>query len=109
MATLGPSTDSLEKVISLIEAGVNVARLNMSHGDHPDHMRRLKLVREASDKIGRPVGVFADLQGPKIRLTRFENDFAILVPGQTFTITIEDVQRGADPELAAALGAIAAR
>jgi len=91
VATLGPSTDSLEKVISLIEAGVNVARLNMSHGDHPDHMRRLKLVREASDKIGRPVGVFADLQGPKIRLTRFENDFAILVPGQTFTITIEDV------------------
>ena len=91
VATLGPSTDSLERVIGLIEAGVNVARLNMSHGDHKDHIRRLKLVRDASHEVGRPVGVFADLQGPKIRLTRFENDFAILVPGEQFVITTDDV------------------
>lgn len=63
VATLGPSTDSLEKVIGLMEAGINVARLNMSHGDHLEHMRRLKLVRDASHEVGRPVGVFADLQG----------------------------------------------
>ena len=91
VATLGPSTDSLERVIGLIEAGVNVARLNMSHGDHKEHMRRLKLVRDASYEVGRPVGVFADLQGPKIRLTKFENDFAILLPGQRFVITTDDV------------------
>ncbi|MCB0891949.1 MAG: pyruvate kinase, partial [Propionibacteriaceae bacterium] len=91
VATLGPSTDSLERVIGLIEAGVNVARLNMSHGDHKEHIRRLKLVRDASHEVGRPVGVFADLQGPKIRLTRFENDFAILVPGEQFVITTDDV------------------
>ena len=91
MATLGPATDSLEKVIGLMEAGINVARLNMSHGDHLEHMRRLKLVRDASYEVGRPVGVFADLQGPKIRLTRFENDFAILEQGQLFTITTDDV------------------
>ncbi|MFT4225529.1 pyruvate kinase [Micropruina sp.] len=91
VATLGPSTDSLEKVIGLMEAGINVARLNMSHGDHLEHMRRLKLVRDASHEVGRPVGVFADLQGPKIRLTRFENDFAILEAGQRFVITTDDV------------------
>ena len=75
---------------------MNVVRLNMSHGDHEQHMRRLKLVRDASQEIGRPVGVFADLQGPKIRLTRFENDFAILVTGQTFTITTDDVLGNAE-------------
>ncbi len=91
MATLGPATDSLEKVIGLMEAGINVARLNMSHGDHVEHMRRLKLVRDASYEVGRPVGVFADLQGPKIRLTRFENDFAILETGQRFVITTDEV------------------
>ena len=96
MATLGPSTDSLDKVIGLMEAGINVARLNMSHGDHLQHMRRLKLVRDASHEVGRPVGVFADLQGPKIRLTRFENDFAILEPGQRFVITTEDVMGTAE-------------
>ncbi|HMR21162.1 MAG TPA: pyruvate kinase [Micropruina sp.] len=96
VATLGPSTDSLDKVIGLMEAGINVARLNMSHGDHLQHMRRLKLVRDASHEVGRPVGVFADLQGPKIRLTRFENDFAILEPGQRFVITTEDVMGTAE-------------
>ncbi|MCW3157154.1 pyruvate kinase [Micropruina sonneratiae] len=91
VATLGPSTDTLEKVKGLLDAGVNVVRLNMSHGDHQEHMRRLQLVRDASHDVGRPVGVFADLQGPKIRLQRFENDFAVLEPGQTFIITTDDV------------------
>jgi len=91
VATLGPSTDTLEKVIGLLEAGVNVARLNMSHGDHKQHMRRLKLVRDASHQFGRPVGVFADLQGPKIRLTTFENDSAILEAGARFVITTDTV------------------
>ena len=96
MATLGPATDSPERVKALLEAGVNVVRLNMSHGDHEQHMRRLKLVRDASHEIGRPVGVFADLQGPKIRLTKFENDFAILVAGQRFTITTDEVLGNAE-------------
>ena len=91
MATLGPSTDTAEQIRGLIDAGVNVVRINMSHGTHPEHLRRLKRVRDASNEAGRPIGVFADLQGPKIRLTLFENDFAILVPGQTFSITTDDV------------------
>ncbi len=91
MATLGPSTETEEQIQGLIDAGVNVVRLNMSHGNHLEHQRRLKLVRDLSNKAGRPIGVFADLQGPKIRLTLFENDFAILETGQTFVITTDDV------------------
>jgi pyruvate kinase len=91
VCTLGPACDTLDKVIELIDAGMNVARLNMSHGDHLQHMRRLKLVRDAAHQAGRPVGVFADLQGPKIRLAKFENDSAILVNGARFTITTDDI------------------
>ncbi|MFZ1412368.1 MAG: pyruvate kinase [Micropruina sp.] len=91
VCTMGPSCDTLEKVIELVNAGMNVARLNMSHGDHVEHMRRLNLVRDAAHAAGRPVGVFADLQGPKIRLGKFENDSAILVPGRRFIITTETV------------------
>ncbi|MBK8447863.1 MAG: pyruvate kinase [Micropruina sp.] len=91
VATLGPSTETEEQIQGLIDAGVNVVRLNMSHGNHLEHQRRLKLVRDLSNKAGRPIGVFADLQGPKIRLTLFENDFAILETGQTFVITTDDV------------------
>ncbi len=91
VCTLGPAVDSLDKVLELVHAGMNVARLNMSHGDHTDHMKRLGFVRDAARIAGRPVGVFADLQGPKIRLGRFAEGSAILEPGATFTITIEDV------------------
>ena len=91
MCTLGPGVDSQEKVLELIYAGMNVARLNMSHGDHTDHMRRLGYVRDASRIAKRPIGVFADLQGPKIRLGRFEEGSAVLEPGARFVITTEDV------------------
>lgn len=70
---------------------MNVARLNMSHGDYPDHATRLAWVRAAAAAVGRPIGVFADLQGPKIRLGRFGGGPVDLVPGNRFTITIEDV------------------
>ena len=96
VATLGPSTNTLERVIGLLNAGVNVVRLNMSHGDHTEHMRRLQLVREASAAVGRPVGVFADLQGPKIRLTTFAEGEAVLTPGQTFTITTDEIEGTAE-------------
>jgi len=91
VCTLGPATDSLDKVMELVEAGMNVARLNMSHGDHDDHLRRLNYVRQAAEAAGRPVGVCADLQGPKIRLGRFQNGSEIIEPGDRFVITVEDV------------------
>ncbi len=91
VCTLGPATDSLERVIELVEAGMNVARLNMSHGDHETHLRRLNNVRQAAQAAGRPIGVFADLQGPKIRLGKFPDGPQDLEVGDRFTITTDDV------------------
>ena len=91
VCTLGPATDSYESVMELVEAGMNVARLNMSHGDHETHLRRLNNVRQAAQAAGRPIGVFADLQGPKIRLGNFENGSEMIEAGDRFTITTQDV------------------
>lgn len=92
VCTLGPSAQSPERLREIIEAGMDVARLNMSHGDYPEHERRLNAVRDAAWSVGKTVGVFADLQGPKIRLGRFAEDKVTLAYGQTFTITTEDIQ-----------------
>ncbi|GAA1718930.1 pyruvate kinase [Propioniferax innocua] len=92
VCTLGPATNDLDKIVGLVQAGMNVARLNMSHGDHAEHDRRLQLVRQAAEKVGRPVGVLADLQGPKIRLGKFAEGKVTLGYGDRFTITTEDVE-----------------
>ena len=91
VCTLGPATDSFEQLKALIEAGMNVARLNMSHGVHADHEERYRNVRAASEATGRAVGVLADLQGPKIRLATFADGPVTVENGDTFTITTEDV------------------
>lgn len=91
VSTLGPVTDSLERVRELVAAGVDVFRLNMSHGDHSDHERRLGFIRQAALEAGRTIGCFADLQGPKIRLGVFENGPHYLNEGDTFTITVRDI------------------
>jgi pyruvate kinase len=89
ICTLGPATNSPERVRALVEAGMDVARLNFSHGNHEEHAALYAAVRRASDDTGRAVGVMADLQGPKIRLGRFEGGAAVLVPGSIFTLTTE--------------------
>ena len=89
VCTLGPASRSPERVRALVEAGMDVARLNFSHGTHEDHASLYAAVRRASDETGHAVGVMADLQGPKIRLGRFEGGAAVLVPGSTFTVTTE--------------------
>lgn len=86
IATLGPSTDKPGVLEKMIAAGLDVARLNFSHGKPADHARRLQMVREASAKMGRDVGVFADLQGPKIRIDKFANGPIELEDGQKFTL-----------------------
>lgn len=91
VVTLGPATDSPDVMRSLIEAGMNVARLNMSHGSHAEHLKRLELVRNAADELGRGIAVFADLQGPKIRVGTFADGPVHLENGAVFTITAEDV------------------
>ncbi|MFJ6573006.1 pyruvate kinase [Streptomyces sp. NPDC091292] len=91
VCTLGPAVDSYEQLKTLIEAGMNVARFNMSHGSHEEHKARYERVRKASADTGRPVGVLADLQGPKIRLETFAEGPVELERGDEFVITTEDV------------------
>jgi pyruvate kinase len=91
VCTLGPATATLEKIRELVDAGMNVARLNLSHGSYADHEAVYKMVRQASDESGHAVGVLVDLQGPKIRLGRFASGPVTLVRGDTFTITTRPV------------------
>jgi pyruvate kinase len=91
VCTLGPATSTPESILALVEAGMDVARLNLSHGDYADHEKVYRLVREASDATGHGVGVLVDLQGPKIRLGRLASGPVDLEQGQEFTITTRDV------------------
>jgi pyruvate kinase len=91
IATLGPATESYEAVLGLVAAGVDVVRLNLSHGDHSVHEQSYANVRRAAEETGRAVGILVDLQGPKIRLGRFADGPHVLAPGDVLTITTEDV------------------
>lgn len=91
VCTMGPAVESHEKAAELIAAGMNVARLNLSHGGYEEHQNRLNLIRKAAADAGRPVAILVDLQGPKIRLGRFENGPHELKRGDTFTITTEEI------------------
>src|SRR5580698_3589028 len=91
VCTLGPATSTQERINALITAGLDVARLNLSHGSHADHLNSYRLVRAGSDAIGRSVGVLADLQGPKIRLGEFPGGPVLLTAGDEFTITTDNI------------------
>jgi pyruvate kinase len=91
VCTLGPAVESPEKVRELIAAGMNMARLNLSHGSYEEHQGRLDRVRAAAKESGKAIAVLVDLQGPKIRLARFENGPHELARGDIFTITTDDV------------------
>ncbi len=88
---MGPAVDSLEKVRELIAAGMNMARLNLSHGTYDEHKNRLDEVRLAAKEAGRPIAILVDLQGPKIRLGRFVAGSHELERGDIFTITTDEV------------------
>ncbi|MEH3088890.1 MAG: pyruvate kinase [Microbacterium arborescens] len=91
VATLGPATASYEMVRAIIDAGVDVTRFNLSHGDYSEHEVRWANVRKAADDAGRPVAILVDLQGPKIRLGKFENGPHQLAVGDIFKITTDDI------------------
>ena len=92
VCTLGPASDSAEMIVRLMRAGMDVARLNFSHGTHEDHARTIKRVREASARLSRPIGILADLQGPKIRTGPLKDKQPVpLKEGQRFTITIQPI------------------
>ncbi|MFC8528584.1 pyruvate kinase [Nocardia sp. NPDC057227] len=91
VCTLGPATASEDRIRELVESGMDVARLNFSHGEHADHAENYKKVRLASDHAGRAVGILADLQGPKIRLGRFTEGRTTWATGEEVRITVDEV------------------
>jgi pyruvate kinase len=91
VCTLGPATSSPEQITALVEAGMDVARLNFSHGAHADHATAYRRVREASDATGHAVAILADLQGPKIRLGTFADGPVMWETGSQVCVTVEDV------------------
>src|SRR6478735_1672224 len=91
VCTLGPATASLEAIRGLVAAGMDVARLNLSHGEYRNHETVYRNVRQAADEVGRGVGILVDLQGPKIRLGLFAGGPVLLSAGDEFVITTDDV------------------
>ncbi|MES9902727.1 MAG: pyruvate kinase [Sedimenticola sp.] len=86
LATLGPATDDPKVLDAIIDAGVDAIRLNLSHGCHDDHRKRVESVRDRARASGRQIGILVDLQGPKIRIGRFENGSVKLVEGERFIL-----------------------
>ncbi|HET6665350.1 MAG TPA: pyruvate kinase, partial [Acidimicrobiales bacterium] len=91
VCTIGPATASPDRIRELVQAGMDVARLNFSHGDRDDHKRVYDMVRQAADSEGHAVGILADLQGPKIRLGRFAGGLVDWRTGEEVRITVDDV------------------
>src|SRR5471030_1752110 len=88
ICTMGPASREEPTLGKLVEAGMDVARLNFSHGTHDDHLRALTAVRKAAEHAGRPVGVLLDLQGPKIRVGKIEGGKVKLENGAGTIITV---------------------
>ena len=109
LATLGPAIKSLDDIRQLVEAGVNLFRLNFSHGEHADHAQRYDWVREVEQRLNTPIGILMDLQGPKLRVGRFAEGKVELVRGQTLRLDLDSTPGDAQrvnlphPEIIAAL------
>ena len=86
VATLGPASSSPEVILGMIDAGVDVFRLNFSHGTHEEQCKRAEVIRECSDKAGRVVSILVDLQGPKIRTQKFKDGYVQLIKGEPFIL-----------------------
>src|SRR5436309_8564141 len=97
VATIGPATDTEASLEALLAAGVDVVRLNFSHGTHDEHARRLQMVRSIADRLHRPIAVMLDLQGPKIRTGTLKGGEPVtLKRGQSFAITTNEVEGTAE-------------
>src|SRR5215831_12487831 len=96
VATIGPASDSQEMLQRLIRAGLNVARLNFSHGDLTSHAERIRRIRSAAEAAGRRVAIMADLPGPKMRIGKIEPEPIQLHPGENFILTTDEVAGGSE-------------
>ncbi|ESU30862.1 pyruvate kinase [Bacillus sp. 17376] len=91
VCTIGPASESVDKLVQLIEAGMNVSRLNFSHGNHEEHAARIKNIREAAEKTGKTVGILLDTKGPEIRTNDMENGEIELTTGQECIVSMTEV------------------
>src|SRR5215471_13141452 len=91
VATIGPASESPEMLERLIRAGLNIARLNFSHGDFKGHAERINRIRAAEKATGHRVAIMADLPGPKMRVGMIKPDAIQLLPGENFTLTSDDI------------------
>jgi len=91
VCTMGPACESAETLKAMIQAGMNVARLNMAHGDPEEHNRRIRLVREASEATGQPVPIMMDIKGPEVRLGLLAESSYLLARGERLTLTAETI------------------
>ena len=89
VGTIGPASRSPEMLEKMIEAGLDVARINFSHGNHAMHAETIERIRTASVKVGKPVAILGDLQGPKLRVGQMEGEGVTLIPGQRVTLTTD--------------------
>ena len=92
VCTIGPASESVETLVQLIEAGMNVCRLNFSHGDHDEHLARIKNIREASQITGKMVAILLDTKGPEIRTHNMKDGIVSLVSGETVRISMTEVE-----------------
>jgi pyruvate kinase len=90
LATLGPSTSSVDRIEALVTAGADAFRLNFSHGSHDQHAHRYGLIREVEGRLGRPISIVMDLQGPKLRVGHFEEGRVALTAGQRFRLDLDE-------------------
>lgn len=96
VATIGPASRDPQVLGQMIDAGLNVVRMNFSHGSHDDHRETFEMVRSIAKKKGVTIGILQDLQGPKIRVGRFVDGAITLAPGQHFIITMDDIEGNAE-------------
>ena len=92
ICTIGPASENEETLTAMCKAGMNVARLNFSHGTHEEHLRRIKLIRSVREKLNLPIAIMLDTKGPEYRIKTFANGPVTLKDGSTFTLTTEDIQ-----------------
>lgn len=91
VCTVGPASESEEMLIQLVNAGMNVARLNFSHGNHEEHKKRIDTIKQVRQKLQKPVAIMLDTKGPEVRLGSFKDGTAEIKAGDKYTLTIEDV------------------
>jgi pyruvate kinase len=96
VATIGPSSDTREKLSALIQAGIDVARLNFSHGSHEEHQARIRIIRELSAEFNKPISILQDLQGPKLRVGNLPKEGVPLKAGEIVNMELDLDNRALD-------------